>query len=75
MEIILDFRNPPLQVIVKEVLQLTSKLDTGGATADHNHVQEPLDLLWGLVFEHGSFDTVHDALANLLSIADLLQEA
>jgi hypothetical protein len=38
-------------------------------------VQKTLDLLLRLILEHGSLNTVHDALADPLGIANLLQEA
>lgn len=75
MEVVLDFRNPLFQVVVKEILQFTSELDTCGTTTNHNHVQKSLDFLWGLIFEHGSLNAVHDTLADMLRIADFFQEA
>jgi hypothetical protein len=38
-------------------------------------VQQALDLVFGLILEHSSFDTIHDALTDVLSIVNLLQEA
>lgn len=75
LEVLLDFRNPLLQVILEEVLQLTGELDTSRATTNHNHVEKTLDFVFSLVLEHSSLNAVHDALADLLSIVDLLQEA
>jgi hypothetical protein len=75
MEIVLDFRNPFLQILLEEILELASKLDTSGTTSDNDHVQETLHLIFSLVFESGRFNTVHDTLADFLRIADFLQEA
>jgi hypothetical protein len=75
VEIVLNLRNPLAQVILEKVLQLARKFDTGGTTANNNHVQKTLDLVLGLVLEGSRLDAVHDTLANLLRVADLLQEA
>lgn len=75
VEVVLDLGNPLFKIIVEEVLDLTSELDTSGTTTDDNHVQKSLDLLFSLILEHGGLDTVHDALADLLGITDFLQEA
>lgn len=74
-EVANNLRNPLLEVVLEEILKLASEFDTSGATTDDNHVQQTLDLLGALVLESGSLTAVHDALANLLSVADLLQEA
>lgn len=75
VEVVLNLGNPLLQIIVEEILKLTSELDTSGATTDDDHVQQALDFIGSLVLEHSSFDTIHDTLTNVLSIIDLLQEA
>lgn len=75
MEVVLDFRNPLAQIVFEKVLELAGKLDTGGTTADNNHVQETLDFLVGLVLEYGGLDAVHNTLADFLSIANLFEEA
>lgn len=75
MEIVLDTGNPLAQILFKEILQFTRKLNTSGTTADDNHVQKTLDFFLGLVLEAGGFDTVHDSFANFLGVADFLQEA
>jgi hypothetical protein len=74
VELGLDLGNPLLQVRVEEVLELTGKLDTCGATADDDHVQQTLDLLGRLVLERGRLAAVHDAVTDALGIADLLEE-
>lgn len=74
MEIVSDFRDPFLEVLLEEVLELASEFDTGGTTAHDDHVEEAFTLLRRLIFEAGRFDTVHDALADLLGVANFLQE-
>lgn len=74
MEVVRDVGNPFLEITVEEVLKLTSEFDTGRATTDDDHVQKALDFLGILVLESCSFTAVHNALADLLSIANLLQE-
>jgi len=75
VEVVLNLGDPLLQIIVEEILKLTSELDTSGATTDDDHVQQALDLIGSLILEHSSFDTIHDTLTDVLSIVDLLQEA
>jgi hypothetical protein len=75
VEVVLDFGNPLLQVIVEEILKFTGEFDTSGATANHNHVQQALDLIVGLVLETGSLDTVHNTFADFLGVTNFLQEA
>lgn len=75
VEVVLDLGNPLLQVLLEEVLDLTGELDTGGTTANHDHVQQTLDLFICLVLEDSRLDAVHNALADLLGVTDLLQEA
>jgi hypothetical protein len=70
-----NLRHPFLQVMLKEVLKFTSKLDTSGTTTNNNHVQKALHLLFTLTRESSSFTAVHDTLADVLGILDLLQEA
>jgi len=74
-EFISNFGHPGLEVVLEEILELTSELDTSGATTDDNHVQKTLALLGALVLESGSFTAVHDTLTDTLSISNLLQEA
>jgi hypothetical protein len=74
-ELIGNFGHPGLEVVLEEVLELTSELDTSGATTDNNHVQKTLALLRALVLESGGFTAVHDTLTDTLSISNLLQEA
>lgn len=38
MEVVLDLRNPLLEVLLEEVLKLTGEFDTGGSATDHDHV-------------------------------------
>lgn len=75
MEVVLNLRNPLPQILFEEVLEFTSKLDTGRATANDNHVEKSLDFFFGLVLERSRLDTVHDALADLLGVTDFLQKA
>ena len=74
-ELIGDFGHPGLEVVLEEVLKLTSELDTSRATTDNNHVQKTLALLGALILESGGFTAVHNTLADTLSISNLLQEA
>lgn len=75
MEVVLDLRNPLLEILLEEVLELTSELDTGRSTANHDHVQQTLHFLFSLVLEDSSLDAVHDTLADLLGVTNFLQEA
>lgn len=75
MEVILEFGNPLAKVVLEEILKFTGEFHTCWATADHNHVEETLDLFGGLIFEGGGFTAVHDTLTDLLSVTDFLQEA
>ena len=75
VEVVLDIGNPLLKVVVEEILDFTGELDTSGATTNDNHMQKSLDFLLGLILEHGSLNAVHDTLADLLGIANVLQEA
>lgn len=75
LEVLLDLRNPLLEILLEEVLDLTSELNTSGATTDDNHVQKTLDLILSLILEDSGLDTVHDTRTDLLGISDLLQEA
>lgn len=74
MKIVLDLRNPLEQIFLEEILELAGEFDTGGATTDDNHVQKTFDLFRGLILEGGGLDTVHNLLADPLSIANFLQE-
>jgi hypothetical protein len=38
-------------------------------------VEKTLDLILSLILEHGGLDAIHDTLADVLRITDLLQEA
>ena len=74
-ELIGNFGHPGLEVVLEEVLELTSELDTGRATTNDDHVEKTLALLRALVLESGGFTAVHNTLADTLSISNLLQEA
>lgn len=74
-ELIGNFGHPGLEVVLEEVLELTSELDTGRATTNDNHVEKTLALFRALVLESGGFTAVHNTLADTLSISNLLQEA
>ena len=70
MEVVLDFRNPLLQVFLKEVLKLTSELHTCWTTTDNHHMEKSFDFLRRLVLESGGFDAVHDSSSDLLRISN-----
>ena len=74
-EAVSDIGNELLDVLLEEILELASKLDTSGTTTNDNHVQKTVNLLLGLALESGSLDAVHDLLANALGITNLLEEA
>ena len=75
VELVDDVGDPFSEVLLEEVLELAGEFDARGTAADDNHVEEPFALRVGLVFEAGGFDAVHDALADLLGVADFFQEA
>jgi hypothetical protein len=74
MEVFSDIRNPFLEIVVEEVLQLTSELDTGGTTADDDHVKQSLDLFGVLILECCRLAAVHDTSSDGLSIIDFLEK-
>jgi hypothetical protein len=74
VEVILDLGEPLLQIRMEEVLELTSKLDTGRTATDDDHMQQALLLLVGLVLECGRLAAVHDTRADALGVAHFLQE-
>lgn len=75
LEIRRDLRNPLLQVALKEVLEFAGKLDSSRATTDNDHMEQSFDLLGALILEGRGLATVHDALPDVLSIPDFLEEA
>lgn len=74
-EAVSNIGNELLDVLLEEILELASELDTSGTTTNDNHVQKTVNLLLGLALESGSLDAVHDLLANALGITNLLEEA
>lgn len=74
-EAVSDIGNELLDVLLEEILELASELDTSGATTNDNHMQKTVNLLLRLALEGGSLDAVHDLLANALGITNLLEEA
>merc|ERR1712093_166858 len=75
LELVTNLRNPLLDILVEEVLELTGEFDTSRSTTDNHHVKQTLNLFWGLVLEGSSLHAVHNLLANSLSITNFLQEA
>ena len=75
VEVIGDFRNPLLKILLEEILEFTSKFNTSGTSTNDDHVEKALSFFRRLVFEASCLNAVHDALADLLSIADFFQEA
>merc|ERR1712093_335126 len=75
LELVTDLWNPLLDILVEEVLELTSEFNTSRSTTDDNHVKQSLNLFWGLILESSSLHAVHNLLADSLSIANFLQEA
>ena len=65
--------DPFLEVVIEKVLQLAGKLHARRASTDDDHVQQSAPLLFGLVFEVGRLDAVHDATSNLENIAHVSQ--
>lgn len=74
VEVVGDFRDPFLEILLEEVLELAGEFDTCGTTAYDDHVEEAFTLFRRLIFEAGGFDAVHDALADLLGVANFLEE-
>ena len=75
MELVDDVGDPFFEVLFEEVLEFAGEFDAGGAAADDDHVEESFAFLRRLVFEAGRFDAVHDALADLLGVADFFEKA
>ena len=67
--------NQLLDVLLEKVLQFTGELDTSRSTTDYNHVHQTVNLRRALALEGSSLNAIHDLLANLLSIVNLLEEA
>jgi hypothetical protein len=74
VEVVLDLRQPLLQIRVEEVLELSGEFDTCWPAAYNDHVQQALLLVIRLVLEGGRLTAVHDAGTDALSVSDLLQE-
>lgn len=70
-----DVGDQLLDVLFEKVLELASELNASGATANDDHVHETVNLLGSLALEGGSLNAVHDLLADLLGVANLLEEA
>lgn len=75
VEVVGDVRDPFLEVLFEEVLEFAGELNACGAAANDHHVQKTFAFLVGLVFEARSFDAVHNALADLLGVADFFEKA
>lgn len=75
MEVLMNIRDPLFQILIEEILQLARELNSRRTSSNDNHVQQALDFLLRLSLEHGRLDTVHDTLADVLRIANFLQEA
>ena len=75
MEVIGDFRDPFLEILLEEILKFTSEFDTSRTSTNNDHVEKALSFFGRLVFEAGCLYAIHDALTDFLSIADLFEEA
>jgi len=75
LEAVANLRDQLLDILLEEVAKLSSELDTGRATTNNDHVHQTVDLLLRLTLERSSLNTVHNLLADLLGVTNLLEEA
>lgn len=75
LEAVADLGNQLLDVVLKEITELSSELDTSRTTTNNDHVHETVDLFLGLTLERSALNTVHNLLADQLGITNLLEEA
>ena len=62
-------------VVLALACKAAAELDAGRATAYDDHVEQPLDFVWGLPGERGGLHAVHETTLHLLGILELLHEA
>lgn len=74
LEAVADIGDQLLDILLEEIAELSSELNTGGTTTNNDHVHEAVDLLLGLALEGSSLNTVHNLLADQLGVANLLEE-
>lgn len=74
LEIVSDIGDPLSEIVLEEVLELGSELDTGRATSNNDSVQKSLSDL-RVLLELGLLNAIHEGSSNLLGVGDLLEEA